>query len=126
MELGRLDPPSYDRGMVTAGVVHIGVGRFHRAHPAPFHDRLLAGGKTDWGLCGMGVLDMDARLQEILADQDGLYTLVEKHADGRWDARVIGAIVDRAFAPADREAALARLTADTTRIVSLTITEGGY
>jgi mannitol 2-dehydrogenase len=126
MELGRLNPPPYDRAAVTPGVVHIGVGGFHRAHQALFHDRLLERGESDWGICAMGVLDADARMQDVLAEQDGLYTLVEKHADGEWDARVIGALVDRAFAPADREAALGALTAPATRIVSLTITEGGY
>jgi mannitol 2-dehydrogenase len=123
---GRLPAPPYDRSAVTAGVVHIGVGGFHRAHQALFHDRLLERGESDWGLCGMGVLDADRRMQDALDAQDGLYTLVEKHANGDWDARVIGAIVAHRFAPADRDAAIEALAVDTTRIVSLTITEGGY
>ena len=123
---GHLPAPRYDRSRVTAGVVHIGVGGFHRAHQALFHDRLLERGETGWGLCGMGVLEADRRMQETLAAQDGLYTLVEKHANGDWDARVIGAIVDRRFAVDDREGALEALAAPATRIVSMTITEGGY
>jgi mannitol 2-dehydrogenase len=126
MELGRLDPPAYDRNAVTPGVVHIGVGGFHRAHQALFHDRLLERGETAWGICGMSVLDADRRIQAVLDAQDGLYTLVEKHADGHWDARVIGSIVAHRFAPADREAAIEALAGERTRIVSLTITEGGY
>src|SRR4051812_22952798 len=109
---GRLPAPPYDRAQVTPGVVHIGVGGFHRAHQALFHDRLLERGETAWGLCGMGVLDADRGMQDVLDAQDGLYTLVEKHADGEWDARVIGAIVDHRFAPADREGALETLAAE--------------
>ncbi|HEX4691908.1 MAG TPA: mannitol dehydrogenase family protein [Solirubrobacteraceae bacterium] len=126
MILGRLPAPPYDRAQVTPGVVHIGVGGFHRAHQALFHDRLLERGETAWGLCGMSVLDADRRIQDVLEAQDGLYTLVEKHADGEWDGRVIGSIVAHRFAPADREAAIEVLAGERTKIVSLTITEGGY
>src|SRR6476661_3763907 len=106
---GRLPSPPYDRAQVTPGVVHIGVGGFHRAHQALFHDRLLERGEATWGICGMSVLDGDRRIQEVLAGQDGLYTLVEKHADGNWEARVIGSIVAHRFAPDDREAAIEAL-----------------
>jgi mannitol 2-dehydrogenase len=117
----------YDRGRVTAGIVHIGVGGFHRAHEAMYVDRLLRAGKAlDWGICGVGVMAADRRMQEALDAQDGLYTLVEKHADGTYDARVIGSIVEYVFAPDDPEAAIERLVGEATRIVSLTITEGGY
>jgi mannitol 2-dehydrogenase len=122
-----LATPTYDRDAVSAGVVHIGVGGFHRAHQAMFHDRLLAaGGADDWGICGLGVMAADERMAEAMAAQDGLYTLVEKHADGDDSARVIGSIVDYRLAPADPEAAIERLADPATRIVSLTVTEGGY
>jgi mannitol 2-dehydrogenase len=122
-----LPTPSYDREQVGAGVVHIGVGGFHRAHQAMYHDRLLAAGDAaGWGICGLGILDADARMAEALRAQDGLYTLVEKHADGDDDARVIGSIVDYRLAPEDPEGAIERLADPATRIVSLTITEGGY
>ena len=119
--------PEYDRSAVTTGVVHFGVGGFHRAHQAMYHDRLMnAGHAIDWGICGVGVLPGDRRMQAALAAQDGLYTLVAKHADGTYEPRVIGSITEYLFAPDDPEAVVEKLAAPATRIVSLTITEGGY
>jgi mannitol 2-dehydrogenase len=122
-----LPVPSYDRGRLAHGVVHIGVGGFHRAHQAMYHDRLLDGGDArEWAICGVGVMAADRRMQEALDAQDGLYTLVEKHPDGTYDARVIGAITAYLFAPDDPEAVIEKLATPATRIVSLTVTEGGY
>jgi mannitol 2-dehydrogenase len=119
--------PSYDRGRLTVGVVHFGVGGFHRAHQAMYHDRLMNGGEGfDWAICGVGVMPFDRAMKEALDAQDGLYTLVVKHSDGRYEPRVIGAITEYLFAPADPEAVIERMAAETTRIVSLTVTEGGY
>jgi mannitol 2-dehydrogenase len=119
--------PTYDRRRVTPGVVHVGVGGFHRAHQAMYHDRLLnQGGSPDWGICGVGVMAADEEMKEVLDAQDGLYTLVLKHSDGTYEPRVIGSIVEYLFAPDDPEAVIERMAAESTRIVSLTITEGGY
>jgi mannitol 2-dehydrogenase len=119
--------PAYDRRRVTPGVVHVGVGGFHRAHQAMYHDRLLnQGGSPDWGICGVGVMAADEEMKEVLDAQDGLYTLVLKHSDGTYEPRVIGSIVEYLFAPDDPEAVIERMAAESTRIVSLTITEGGY
>jgi len=119
--------PAYDRRWVTPGVVHVGVGGFHRAHQAMYHDRLLnQGGSPDWGICGVGVMAADEEMKEVLDAQDGLYTLVLKHSDGTYEPRVIGSIVEYLFAPDDPEAVIERMAAESTRIVSLTITEGGY
>jgi mannitol 2-dehydrogenase len=124
---GQLPVPDYDRDLVTAGVVHVGVGGFHRAHQAMYHDRLLSDGMArDWGICGVGVMAADRRMKEVLDAQDGLYTLVLKHSDGTYEPRVIGSIVEYLFAPDDPEAVIERMAAESTRIVSLTITEGGY
>jgi mannitol 2-dehydrogenase len=123
-EVGR---PAYDRSKVTAGIVHVGVGGFHRAHQAMYVDRLMEQGEAlDWGICGVGVLPHDRRIIGTLAAQDGLYTLVVKHPDGHREPRVIGSIVETMFAPADPQAVVDRLADTRTRIVSLTITEGGY
>jgi mannitol 2-dehydrogenase len=123
----RLPVPAYDRDLVTPGVVHFGVGGFHRAHQAMYHDRLMNQGTAlDWGICGVGVMAEDRRMKEVLAAQDGLYTLVLKHSDGTYEPRVIGSIVEYLFAPDDPEAVIERMVAESTRIVSLTITEGGY
>ncbi|MGU3438394.1 mannitol dehydrogenase family protein [Actinomycetes bacterium M1A6_2h] len=119
--------PTYDRSTVTTGIVHFGVGGFHRAHQAMYVDRLLTEGTgTEWGICGVGVLPGDRKMKEVMASQDCLYTLALKHSDGTWETRVIGSIVEYLFAPDDPDAVIEKLAAETTRIVSLTVTEGGY
>lgn len=119
--------PGYDRDAVRVGIVHFGVGGFHRAHQAMYLDRLMSAGKAwDWGVCGVGVMPADARMKQVLDDQDGLYTLVLKHPDGTFEPRVIGSIVEYLYAPDDTEAVIEKLAAESTRIVSLTVTEGGY
>ncbi|OZF50319.1 mannitol dehydrogenase family protein [Rhodococcus sp. 14-2470-1a] len=119
--------PTYDRSDVTAGIVHFGVGGFHRAHQAMYVDRLLQQGEaSEWGICGVGVLPGDRKMKDVMDAQDCLYTLALKHADGTWDTRVIGSIVEYLFAPDDPEAVIEKMAAESTRIVSLTITEGGY
>jgi mannitol 2-dehydrogenase len=121
--------PTYDRSRLSAGIVHIGVGGFHRAHQAMYVDALLNSGDEDayrWGICGVGVMPGDARMRDALKNQDGLYTLVLKDSDGTWEPRVIGSIVDYLLAPDDPEAVIERMASEQTRIVSLTVTEGGY
>jgi mannitol 2-dehydrogenase len=123
----RLPTPTYDRGTITVGVVHFGVGGFHRAHQAMYHDRLMNQGQAlDWAICGVGVMPSDRRMKDVLDAQDGLYTLVVKHGDGTYEAQVIGAITGYLFAPDDPEAVIEAMAAESTRIVSLTVTEGGY
>ncbi len=123
----QLPTPSYDRSRVTTGAVHFGVGGFHRAHQAMYHDRLMNQGEAlDWGICGVGVMPFDRRMKDVLDAQDGLYTLVVKNSDGTYEPRVIGAITEYLFAPDDPEAVIEKLADESTRIVSLTITEGGY
>jgi len=123
---GQLPVPEYDRSLVTPGVVHVGVGGFHRAHQAMYTDRLLGEGALDWGICGVGVMAADRQMKEVLDAQDGLYTLVLKHSDGTYEPQVIGSIVEYLYAPDDPEAVIEKMAAESTRIVSLTITEGGY
>ena len=119
--------PRYDRRQVTTGIVHISVGNFHRSHQAMYIDTLMNGGEAmDWGICGIGLQPSNAAMRDVMAAQDGLYTLVLRHSDGAWDARVIGSIVEFVFAPDDPEAAIEKIASPATRIVSLTITEGGY
>lgn len=121
------DPVSYDRSTVGVGIVHFGVGNFHRSHQAMYLDRLLRDGDArEWGICGVGVLPSDLRMRDALRSQDLEYTLVERHPDGSTPATRIGSIVEYLYAPDELEAVLERLAAPTTRIVSLTITEGGY
>ncbi|MBN9733980.1 MULTISPECIES: mannitol dehydrogenase family protein [unclassified Pseudonocardia] len=122
-----VDVPGYDRAGVRTGIVHIGVGGFHRAHLAMYVDSLLTAGEArEWGICGVGVLSFDERMRDVMAAQDGLYTLVRKEPDGSLSPRVVGSLVDYLFAPDDPEAVIERIAHPDTRIVSLTITEGGY
>ena len=126
-DLGRrLAVPTYDRSAVRGGVVHLGVGGFHRAHQAAYLDDLLHLGHRAWGVRGIGILPSDAPLRDALAAQDRLYTHVTKGGHGAWSARVVGAHVEHLIAPEDPEAVLAALTAPTTHLVTMTITEGGY
>lgn len=118
--------PAYNRDSLIPHTLHIGVGSFHRAHQALYLDDLLAMPDMErWGECGIGVLAADARMRDALTSQDYLYTLVERSAATQ-SARIIGSIADYLFAPDDCEAVLEKLAAAETRIVSLTITEGGY
>jgi len=119
--------PAYDRSQLTPGIVHFGVGGFHRAHQAVYLDTLMNQGKAlDWGICGVGVLPGDRHMLDVMTSQDHLYTVVIKHPDGRREARVIGSIVDYLFAPDNPEAVIEKMASPEIRIVSLTITEGGY
>jgi mannitol 2-dehydrogenase len=124
----RLVPtPAYDRSALSIGIVHFGVGGFHRAHQAMYVDRLMNAGEAfDWAICGVGVMEADRGMQEALEAQGYLYTLVEKHSNGVYDPRIIGSIIDYLYAPDDPAAVIERLTDEGTRIVSLTVTEGGY
>jgi mannitol 2-dehydrogenase len=107
--------------------VHFGVGGFHRAHQAMYVDTLMeAGTALEWGITGVGLMPGDTRMRDVLAEQDHLYTLVVKDADATLHPRVIGSIVDFLFAPDDPAKVLRVLSDPATRIVSLTITEGGY
>ncbi|MCT8467150.1 mannitol dehydrogenase family protein [Chromohalobacter canadensis] len=129
--LARLDAavatPSYDRSRLTPGIVHIGVGGFHRAHQAMYLDALMNRGEAlDWAIVGVGVMPGDTRMRDALAAQDHLYTLVVKHPDGRYEPRVIGSLIDYLYAPEDPEAVIEAMSDPKIRIVSLTVTEGGY
>lgn len=117
--------PSYDRSTLRAGIVHFGVGNFHRAHQAVYLDALFDAGRNhDWALVGAGVMQSDAAMREALAGQDYLTTVVEQSAE-RSSAHVTGPMVD--FLPVgDSTATIERLSDPAIRIVSLTISEGGY
>jgi mannitol 2-dehydrogenase len=120
--------PSYDRGDVQPGIVHIGMGNFHRAHQAVYLDRLLSGDPTAraFGLVGVNLLPQDERLARAMARQDRLYTVLQRREDGLTEARIVGSIVDSLWAGDGAEPVLQAMAHPRTRVVSLTITEGGY
>jgi len=119
--------PTYDRSKVKAGIVHIGIGGFHRAHQAFYTDELLQNhGVLDFGICGICLLDSDRKIYNILKDQDGLYTLLTKELDGSLKTRVIGSIVEFLFAPDHPAVVIEKMADPEIKIISLTITEVGY
>jgi mannitol 2-dehydrogenase len=119
--------PAYDRTNVKTGIVHVGIGGFHRAHQAFYTDELLQNhGHDDWGICGVALLKHDRKIYETLKGQDGLYTLLITEPDGTRTARVIGSIVEYLFAPDNPKAVIEKMASPDIRIITLTITEGGY
>jgi fructuronate reductase len=115
--------PRYDPRTIGIGIVHLGIGAFHRAQTAVYSDDALAQERESWGICGVSLRSADVR--DRLSAQDGLYTAVEKSRAGV-ARRVIGSVREVLFLGDQREAIHARLAASATRIVSLTITEKGY
>jgi len=118
--------PSYDRRRIVPGIVHIGVGGFNRSHLAVYLDDLLERGEANpWGEFGIGLLPADKSLHDALALQDCLYGLMLMDSGGE-SYRVIGSLSNHVYAPDSREVVLARLSSPECRIISLTVTEGGY
>lgn len=119
--------PSYNRDKVKTSIVHIGVGNFHRSHEAYYTNELMERyGVLDYGICGIGLLDYDRKIYNILKDQDGLYTLITKELDGSLSTNIIGSIVEYIFAPENQIAVIEKMANPDIKIISLTITEGGY
>jgi fructuronate reductase len=115
--------PAYDRAATTHGIVHLGVGAFHRAHQAAYVEECLAAGESGWAILGASLRRGDTR--DALAPQDGLYTLAIRSGETeRLD--VIGAITGLLVAPEDPEALIAAMADPAVRIVTLTVTEKAY
>jgi fructuronate reductase len=125
--LARLVPgvrrPSYDSSTIAPGIVHLGVGAFHRAHQAVYVEDALEAGEHGWGIVAASLRQVDTR--NALAPQDGLYTLAVKSAEGE-TLRVIGALRRIIVAPEDPSMLLAAMADPAIRIVTLTVTEKGY
>lgn len=122
-----IERPGYDRAGIRPGIAHIGVGAFHRAHLAVYLDQCLAqADQAEWGLLGINLLEHDRPLATALQAQDGLYSVTALSPDGEARSQVIGAMVEYLYAPDQPGRVLERLADPAIRIVSLTITEGGY
>jgi mannitol-1-phosphate/altronate dehydrogenase len=121
---GQLLVPTYDRSALTPAVVHFSVGGFHRSHQLLYFDEIAERRISDgWGVVGVGL--NSRTMKDALAPQDHLYTVVERSPDGE-RARVVGVMTDYHYAPDDPATVLDVLTDERTRMVSLTITGGGY
>jgi mannitol 2-dehydrogenase len=118
--------PEYDRSGLTSGIVHVGVGGFNRSHLAVYLDDLLQTSQTGgWGEFGIGLLPPDLDLHDALAAQDCLYGVLERDA-GHANYRIIGSLTGHVYAPAAQREVIERMASPECKIISLTVTEGGY
>ncbi len=118
--------PTYDRTAMSEGIVHIGVGGFHRSHEALYMDELLQShGLKNWAICGVGIMPQDAAMSKALNAQDCLYTLVERSGKTS-SAQIIGSLKSYIFGYENPEAVFQKLADPAIKIVTLTATEAAY
>jgi fructuronate reductase len=115
--------PGYVRSDVSPGIVHLGLGAFHRAHEAVYTDDRLAAGERSWGIVGFSLRSPHVR--EALAPQDGLYTVLQRGPEGD-RPRIVGSVLEALTVPENPRDAMTRLVDPRTRIISLTVTEKAY
>jgi fructuronate reductase len=115
--------PAYDREARGSGIVHFGIGAFHRAHMAVYSDDAMSAGDGNWGIIGVSL--RSASVADQMNPQDGLYTVTERSAGGR-KVRLIGAVQKVIVAHRDLASVVAAIASPDTHIISLTITEKGY
>ena len=118
--------PTYDRDSVTEGILHIGVGGFHRSHQALYVEKMLQlHGAKEWAICGVGIMPQDATMHKALTAQDNLYSLFERD-NKECTARLIGSLKSYIFGPENAESVFHKMADPAIKIVTLTATEGGY
>lgn len=121
-----VEGPTYDRTALTPGIVHIGLGNFHRGHQAWYLHRLMQQGLAlDWAIVGAGVRPFDEAQRLKMAAQDYLTTLIELDPAGS-SAEVVGSMIDYVPIVEGNGPLIDRMTNPAIRIVALTVTEGGY
>lgn len=113
----------YDRAAQAGGIVHLGIGAFHRAHQAWYTDLAMAAGDRDWAITGVSL--RSPGVAEQMQPQDGLFTVTERSEAG-WNSRLIGAVREVLVARDQRSAVVDRMADPACHIVSLTVTEKGY
>lgn len=121
--LTQVKRPSYERSQVLCGIVHLGLGAFHRAHQAVYTDAVLASGDLRWGILGVSL--RDARVPKTLRTQDHLYSVTERHGE-QADTRIVGALCGALHAPSHLQEVLAAIADPRVSIVTTTVTEMGY
>merc|ERR1712048_1304114 len=121
-----VEMPAYDRSKITPGIVHMGVGNFHRGHQAVFTDDILGiEGQEGWGYAGLGIRSGSAKIRDVLKDQDHLFAVWQKGLESS-KPRVIGCHSMFVMAPEAPDDAVALLSKPETKIITLTVTEKGY
>ncbi|MCL2831618.1 MAG: mannitol dehydrogenase family protein [Treponema sp.] len=118
--------PVYAQNQLVPSIIHIGLGHFHRAHQAAYLDRLLSAGLSNDGIFEINLVPDTLPIASILEKQDYLYTLVTKSPAAKPDVRVIGAITGYMNAAGDKRQAIGKTAAESTGLITLTVTEGGY
>jgi mannitol 2-dehydrogenase len=118
--------PGYGREDLLPSIAHIGLGNFHRSHQACYLDELLNRKLAKTGIIEINLIPDSFPLGKILAEQDHLYTLITKGAEGQEDVRIIGSILDYINASEAKQEALDRIIDEGTKLVTLTVTEKGY
>ncbi len=117
----------YSRESISAAILHFGVGNFHRAHLESYTSALLSNSEQEsWGVCGAMIMPQDERLYRSLKSQNGIYSLTVCGRDGNNRTEWIGSLVELLWSGEDLEAIIAKVADPAIRIISLTITEGGY
>ena len=129
--LSSIDPsilkPNYDRSQLTRGILHIGLGNFHRAHLSWYLHRLMQKGDAlDWAIVGAGIQEYDIQMKEKLQSQDFLTTLIELNPEGNPAYEIVGGMIDYVPIEAGNRPLVEAMADPQIRIVSLTVTEGGY
>ena len=121
-----LSLPRYNRNDLSPSIVHIGLGNFHRAHQAFYLDQLLEKGLVKTGISAINIIPDALPLEDILREQDFLYTLITKSSSGEKKVRVSGSIIDYLNGSSRREAAIRKMADKRTLLITLTVTERGY
>ena len=125
VSIKNLELPSYDRSKVKVGIVHLGIGGFHRSHQALYTQEVLASGDNTWGICAVGLMQHDEKICNILQTQDGLYTLLERDQNQE-NLKIIGSLAEVIWGFKHPQTVVDRIASPDTKIVSLTVTEKGY
>ena len=125
-DFSNIKKPLYDRSKLSAGIVHIGLGNFHRAHQAWYIHQLMQRGEAlNWAIIGAGIRNYDVEQRKKMLAQDFLTTLIELDPKGQ-SAEIIGPMIDYVPIVDGNSELIARMAKSDIRIVSLTVTEGGY
>lgn len=118
---------NFDREQITSGILHFGVGNFHRAHLQSYTNALLnLGGNSQWGICGAMIMPQDETLYRKLKNQDNVYSLTVCGRDGVNEVEWIGSLTELLWSGEDTEAIIEKVASTDTKIITMTITEGGY
>ncbi len=118
--------PVYNRSALKTGIVHVGTGNFYRAHESFYTDQILNLNNSGWGICGVGIMESDSRMYNVLKSQNSLFTLMIQESNGILKTRIIGSIVKNLFGPENPKTIIEKMADPDVKIISLTITEGGY